>query len=102
MTDLHPVRRALLSVSDKTGLVDLAKALSARGIELVSTGGTAKAMRDAADTLRDRLGTGVVVLGGERDGKASLLVAVTKDLAGKRVHAGKLVGATVKAFAKPA
>jgi alanyl-tRNA synthetase len=52
-----------------------------------------KAMRDAADTLRDRLGTGVVVLGGERDGKASLLVAVTKDLAGKRVHAGKLVGA---------
>jgi alanyl-tRNA synthetase len=51
-----------------------------------------KAMRDAADTLRDRLGTGVVVLGGERDGKANLLVAVTKDLK-DRVHAGKLVGA---------
>jgi alanyl-tRNA synthetase len=50
-------------------------------------------MRQAADTLRDRLGSGVVVLAAERDGKANLLVAVTKDLAGKRVHAGKLVGA---------
>ncbi len=47
MTNLHPVRRALISVSDKTGLIDLAKALSARGVELLSTGGSAKAMRDA-------------------------------------------------------
>jgi phosphoribosylaminoimidazolecarboxamide formyltransferase / IMP cyclohydrolase len=39
--------RALLSVSDKTGLVDFARALSGRGWELVSTGGTAKALRDA-------------------------------------------------------
>jgi alanyl-tRNA synthetase len=52
-----------------------------------------KVMRDAADTLRDRLGSGVVVLAAERDGKANLLVAVTKDLAGSKVHAGKLVGA---------
>ena len=51
-----------------------------------------KVMRDAADTLRDRLGTGVVVLAAERDGKANLLVAVTKDLGGK-VHAGNLVAA---------
>jgi alanyl-tRNA synthetase len=51
-----------------------------------------KVMRDAADTLRDRLGSGVVVLAAERDGKANLLVAVTKDLGGK-VHAGNLVGA---------
>ena len=50
-------------------------------------------MRQAADTLRDRLGSGVVVLAAERDGKANILVAVTKDLAGKKVHAGKLVGA---------
>jgi alanyl-tRNA synthetase len=50
-------------------------------------------MRQAADTLRDRLGSGVVVLAAEREGKANILVAVTKDLAGKRVHAGKLVGA---------
>src|SRR5471032_1335943 len=45
----HPRRitRALLSVSDKTGLVDFATALSGYGIELVSTGGTAKALKDA-------------------------------------------------------
>jgi alanyl-tRNA synthetase len=51
-----------------------------------------KALREAADTLRDRLGSGVVVLGAEKDGKASLLVAVTKDLGGK-VHAGNLISA---------
>jgi len=53
MTDLAPVRRALLSVSDKTGLVDLGKALSARGIELLSTGGSAKTLRDAGLDVRD-------------------------------------------------
>ena len=40
-------RRALLSVSDKTGLVDLARGLAAEGVHLISTGGTAKALRDA-------------------------------------------------------
>jgi alanyl-tRNA synthetase len=54
--------------------------------------GDAKAVRAAADTLRQRLGSGVVVLGAETAGKATLLVAVTKDLE-PRVHAGKLVGA---------
>ena len=39
--------RAILSVSDKTGLVDLARGLSARGVQLVSTGGTSKAIADA-------------------------------------------------------
>ena len=39
-SDLRRVSRALLSVSDKTDLVDFARALSARGVELVSTGGT--------------------------------------------------------------
>jgi len=52
-TNLLPVRRALLSVSDKTGLVELAKALAARGIELLSTGGTAKAIRDAGLPVKD-------------------------------------------------
>ncbi len=47
------IRRALLSVSDKTGLVDLAKALSARNVELISTGGTAKAIREAGLPVRD-------------------------------------------------
>ena len=41
-SDLRRVTRALLSVSDKTGLVALARSLAARGITLVSTGGTAR------------------------------------------------------------
>jgi phosphoribosylaminoimidazolecarboxamide formyltransferase/IMP cyclohydrolase len=53
MTDLVPLKRALLSVSDKTGLVDLGKALDAHGVELLSTGGTARALRDAGLVVRD-------------------------------------------------
>src|SRR3974390_2771027 len=44
---MERMRRALLSVSDKTGLVPLAKTLVAAGVELISTGGTAKALREA-------------------------------------------------------
>ena len=51
--DLLPVRRALLSVSDKTGLLDLAHALARHGVELLSTGGTAKTLRDAGLAVRD-------------------------------------------------
>ena len=47
------ITRALLSVSDKTGLVELATALAARKVELLSTGGTAKALRDAGLAVRD-------------------------------------------------
>src|SRR3954468_6441473 len=43
----RPIRRALLSVSDKTGLAPFARALAARGVALVSTGGSARALRDA-------------------------------------------------------
>ncbi len=46
-------RRALLSVSDKTGLVELGRGLVARGFELVSTGGTARALRDAGLPVTD-------------------------------------------------
>jgi phosphoribosylaminoimidazolecarboxamide formyltransferase / IMP cyclohydrolase len=53
MTDLIPVRRALLSVSDKAGLTELAAALVRHGVELVSTGGTAKALREAGHAVRD-------------------------------------------------
>ncbi len=53
MTDLAPLKRALLSVSDKTGLIDLGRALAERGVDLVSTGGTAKALRDAGLAVRD-------------------------------------------------
>ncbi len=48
-----PKRRALLSVSDKTGLVDLARGLAAEGVELISTGGTAKALREAGLEVLD-------------------------------------------------
>jgi phosphoribosylaminoimidazolecarboxamide formyltransferase/IMP cyclohydrolase len=51
--DLRPVRRALLSVSDKTGLVDLARGLAALNVELISTGGTRKALADAGLPVRD-------------------------------------------------
>ena len=47
------IQRALLSVSDKTGLVDFARALANAGVELLSTGGTAKALRDAGLTVID-------------------------------------------------
>ena len=50
---LRPVRRALISVSDKTGLVEFGQALAARGVELVSTGGTAKALREAGLEVAD-------------------------------------------------
>ena len=51
--DLKPIRRALLSVTDKTGLVEFARVLSGLGVELVSTGGTAKALREAGLSVRD-------------------------------------------------
>jgi len=50
------VRRALLSVSDKTGLVALGRGLVARDFELVSTGGTARALRDAGLPVTDVAG----------------------------------------------
>ncbi len=52
-TDRLPLRRALLSVSDKTGLVGFARVLAARGVELLSTGGTARALREAGLEVRD-------------------------------------------------
>ncbi|WP_455474074.1 bifunctional phosphoribosylaminoimidazolecarboxamide formyltransferase/IMP cyclohydrolase [Bartonella sp. B30(2025)] len=51
--DLHQVRRALLSVSDKTGLVAFAQVLRTYGVELISTGGTAKVLMDAGLPVKD-------------------------------------------------
>jgi len=53
MTDALPIRRALLSVSDKTGIVEFARFLAARGAEILSTGGTAQAIRDAGIPVKD-------------------------------------------------
>ncbi len=47
------IQRALLSVTDKTGLADFARQLSSLGIELISTGGTAKLLRDSGITVKD-------------------------------------------------
>ena len=51
--DILPIRRALISASDKTGLVDFATALSGVGVELISTGGTARTLREAGLSVRD-------------------------------------------------
>src|SRR5437899_8713662 len=50
---LRLIRRALLSVSDKTGLIDLARVLTEFGVELISTGGTRKALAEASLKVRD-------------------------------------------------
>src|SRR5207342_3240853 len=53
MTDLVPVRRALISLSDKTGLEDLAAGLARHKVEIVSTGGTAAKLRGSGADVRD-------------------------------------------------
>ncbi|WP_135447902.1 bifunctional phosphoribosylaminoimidazolecarboxamide formyltransferase/IMP cyclohydrolase [Tabrizicola caldifontis] len=53
MTNLIPIGRALISVSDKTGLLDLARALASYGVELISTGGTSGMLRSAGLAVRD-------------------------------------------------
>jgi phosphoribosylaminoimidazolecarboxamide formyltransferase/IMP cyclohydrolase len=53
MTDFVPIRRALLSLSDKAGLAELAAALTRAGVEIVSTGGTAAELRRLGATVRD-------------------------------------------------
>ena len=53
MTDFVTIRRALISVSDKTGLLDLAGALAARGVEILSTGGSARALREAGIAVKE-------------------------------------------------
>ena len=53
MTDLVPVRRALVSLSDKSGLAELAAGLARHGVEIVSTGGTATKLRQTGADVRD-------------------------------------------------
>jgi phosphoribosylaminoimidazolecarboxamide formyltransferase/IMP cyclohydrolase len=53
MSSVLQIERALLSVSDKRGCVDLAKALAANNVHILSTGGTAKALRDAGLAVTD-------------------------------------------------
>jgi phosphoribosylaminoimidazolecarboxamide formyltransferase/IMP cyclohydrolase len=53
MTEPRKIKRALLSVSDKTGLVEFAKKLTVHGVELISTGGTARTLREGGLNVRD-------------------------------------------------
>ncbi len=53
MSDIAPIKRALISVSDKHGIEDFARALADAGVELVSTGGTARLLRDAGLSVKD-------------------------------------------------
>ncbi|MGA7306008.1 MAG: bifunctional phosphoribosylaminoimidazolecarboxamide formyltransferase/IMP cyclohydrolase, partial [Rhodothermales bacterium] len=79
-SDLQPVRRALISVFDKTGIVPLGRILSSLGVELLSTGGTARALREAGLTVTDV---------SEVTGYPELLDGRVKTLH-PRVHAGIL------------
>jgi phosphoribosylaminoimidazolecarboxamide formyltransferase/IMP cyclohydrolase len=53
VADIVPIRRALISVSDKAGLLPLAQGLAARGVEILSTGGSARALREAGVAVKD-------------------------------------------------
>jgi alanyl-tRNA synthetase len=80
-----------LAAGQTGNLLDQVRPVS--GIKLLAArvkGVEPKALRELSDRLRDKLVSGVVVLGCASDGKASLLVSVTRDLSGK-VHAGNLV-----------
>ena len=77
----------------------VANARVVKGVKVIAAktdGLDRKQMRSLADTLRNKIQSGVVVLGAANDGNVALISAVTKDLAGKRVHAGKLVGAVAQ------
>ncbi len=81
-------RQQALSAADN--LIDSAREIGGVKV-LAAVSESPKGLRDQADKLRDQIGSGVVVLAAAAGNKATLLVAVTKDLAGKRVHAGNLV-----------
>nr|MBP6212656.1 bifunctional phosphoribosylaminoimidazolecarboxamide formyltransferase/IMP cyclohydrolase [Pyrinomonadaceae bacterium] len=53
MTELRTIKRALISVSDKQGLAEFAAALAAHGVEIISTGGTARSLRESGLTVKD-------------------------------------------------
>src|SRR5262249_19744325 len=72
----------------------LAEAREVNGLKVLATRvdpADPKIFRGLADQYRDRLKSGVVVLGGEKDGKALLLVAVTPDAVARGIHAGSLI-----------
>lgn len=84
---------AQLSLSSLDSFIDNAKEIG--GVKVVTAKiqlDSPKTLREIGDKIRDKLGSGVVVIGGELDGKVSLLAVVTKDLC-NRCHAGKIIKA---------
>jgi alanyl-tRNA synthetase len=81
---------AKLASAQSGDLAAQAEAVGSARILATRVAGDARALRELADKLRDKLGSGVVALGAEVDGKAVLLVAVTRDLTA-RLKAGDLV-----------
>jgi alanyl-tRNA synthetase len=72
----------------------LSQAREIGGIKVLAAeidNGDAAALREEADRLRDQLGTAVVVLGSREGGAVKLVAVVSKDIAGKRAHAGNIV-----------
>ena len=95
--DNQTLRKAVEAVQKKASrdaTMDLVSgAREVAGVKVIAarvSGHDARGLRELADLLRDKLGSGVVLLGTEREGKALLLAAVTKNLTG-RFHAGNLV-----------
>jgi alanyl-tRNA synthetase len=87
--------RSRMTSAQSGDLAAQAKDVGDAKVLAVRVQGDGKALRELADKLRDKLGRGVVALGSEQDGKAILLVAVTKDLT-PRVKAGDLVKEAAK------
>jgi alanyl-tRNA synthetase len=84
-----------IAAAQSGDLASKAKDVAGAKVLVARVQGDGKTLRDLADKLRDRLGKGVVALGAEAEGKAILLVAVTKDLTA-RVKAGDLVKEAAK------
>src|SRR6266542_3325075 len=84
------VRRRCSAPAQSGDLAAQAKEVAGAKVLAARVQGDGKSLRELADKLRDKLGKGVIALGAEADGKAILLVAVTKDLTA-RVKAGDLV-----------
>ena len=84
------VRAAMAGGAEAQGQADTAEVDGILVVSRVVSGLEPGALRTLADSLRDRLGSGVVVLASDNDGKAALVVSVTRDLTA-RVHAGRLV-----------
>jgi len=94
--EIEELRKRLVTGGSGGGGRDLvADAREVKGVKVIaarSDVGDPKALREVADQLREKLKSGIVILGGVADGKVSLVAAVSADLT-SRFHAGKIVGA---------